>query len=93
MKVELVVPILNVSDVTASQAWFGKPGWDRGAWGSVCVRPPPEGHGSGSATRPDGRFYGARLILNRLTTGVLSTLPARSRALTRKTCLPRLSRL
>ena len=30
MKVEQVVPILNVSDVTASQAWFGKLGWDKG---------------------------------------------------------------
>jgi hypothetical protein len=34
-----------------------------------------------------------RLILNRLTTGVGSTLPAVSRALTRNTCLPGLSLL
>ena len=30
MKVEHVVPILNVSDVTESQAWFGKLGWETG---------------------------------------------------------------
>ncbi len=30
MKVEQVVPILNVSDVEASVAWFGKLGWDKG---------------------------------------------------------------
>jgi catechol 2,3-dioxygenase-like lactoylglutathione lyase family enzyme len=30
MRVEHVVPILNVSDVTESQAWFGKLGWERG---------------------------------------------------------------
>jgi len=27
MKVEQVVPILNVTDVEASVAWFGKLGW------------------------------------------------------------------
>ena len=37
------------------------------------------------------RLAASRLILNRLTIGVRSTLPARSRALTRNTCLPRLS--
>ena len=30
MKVEQVVPILNVSDVEASVAWFGKLGWEKG---------------------------------------------------------------
>ena len=30
MKVEQVVPILNVSDVEASVAWFGKLGWTQG---------------------------------------------------------------
>ena len=30
MKVEHVVPILNVSDVTESQAWFGRLGWHKG---------------------------------------------------------------
>ena len=30
MKVEQVVPILNVGDVTERQAWFGKLGWERG---------------------------------------------------------------
>ena len=30
MRVERVVPILNVSDVVASQAWFAKLGWDKG---------------------------------------------------------------
>jgi len=30
MKVEQVVPILNVSDVEASVAWFGRLGWEPG---------------------------------------------------------------
>lgn len=30
MKVEQVVPILNVTDVEASVAWFGKLGWNKG---------------------------------------------------------------
>ena len=30
MKVEQVVPILNVSDVEESVAWFGKLGWEKG---------------------------------------------------------------
>jgi hypothetical protein len=30
VKVEQVVPILNVTDVEASVAWFGKLGWDKG---------------------------------------------------------------
>ena len=30
MKVEQVVPILNVTDVEASVAWFGKLGWEPG---------------------------------------------------------------
>jgi hypothetical protein len=30
MKVEQVVPIRNVSDVTESVVWLGKLGWDRG---------------------------------------------------------------
>ena len=48
MKVEQVVPILNVSDVAASVAWFGKLGWEKGFdwradpggpidFGSVCA--------------------------------------------------------
>ena len=30
MKVEQVVPILNVTDVEASVGWFGKLGWNKG---------------------------------------------------------------
>ena len=30
MKVEQLVPILNVSDVEAGVAWFGKLGWNKG---------------------------------------------------------------
>ncbi len=30
MRVEQVVPILNVTDVEASVAWFGKLGWNKG---------------------------------------------------------------
>jgi catechol 2,3-dioxygenase-like lactoylglutathione lyase family enzyme len=36
VRVELLIPILNVSNVTESIAWFGKLGWEQGfAWRSA----------------------------------------------------------
>jgi catechol 2,3-dioxygenase-like lactoylglutathione lyase family enzyme len=43
MKVEGIVPILNVSDVEVSLAWFAKLGWIRQfTWGAEDPAAPPE---------------------------------------------------
>lgn len=46
MKLEGLTPILNVSDVPASRAWFAKLGWQRGfAWSGGGMIPNGADHG------------------------------------------------